>query len=434
LERSSQLFASVRHPVFEAGMKADGALAFADVMLPAGDDQEASWRMVEVKSAASLKDYYLDDLTIQTFIARRAGVKLDAVVLAHVDSHWVYPGGGLYQGLLVEHDLTAAVNQRGKVVEQWLADAKCIIARDQEPDIKTGDQCDSPYACGFYEYCSRNCPETDYPLAWLPRFGSKVVSLREQGIIDMRDVPDNLLNEKQRRVKTHTLSGEVFFDRYAASQSLAGYGMPAYFLDFETIRFSVPIWAGTSPYQQIPFQFSLHVLDREGLLRQHSFLDVTGENPCRAFAESLVALCGDVGPVYVYNAGFETSRMHDLARMLPDLADSLQAIVERVVDLLPVARECYYHPSQQGSWSIKKVLPAVVPELRYDELEGVQDGGMAMDAFVEAIHANTTDQRREQIQMQLLAYCAMDTYAMVKLWQVFSGYQGKIRMLDGVSE
>ena len=124
---------------------------------------------------------------------------------------------------------------------------------------------------------------------------------------------------------------------------------------------------------------------------------------------------------YVYNASFETSRMSELATRYPHLSAALRAIIERVVDLLPIARERYYHPSQQGSWSIKRVLPAVVPELRYDALDGVQDGGGAMEAFLEAIHPDTPAERKNQIEQQLLAYCKLDTYAMVRLWQVFAG-------------
>jgi hypothetical protein len=165
----------------------------------------------------------------------------------------------------------------------------------------------------------------------------------------------------------------------------------------------------------------LHILTESGRLVHTDFLDLSGNNPSAAFAHALIAACGEQGPVFVYNAGFETARIRELAERYPSISESLLAINERVVDLLPIARERYYHPSQQGSWSIKKVLPAVVPELRYDALDGVQDGGMAMDAFLEAIHPNTNAERKAQIKQQLLAYCKLDTYAMVRLWQVFAG-------------
>ena len=182
----------------------------------------------------------------------------------------------------------------------------------------------------------------------------------------------------------------------------------------------MPIWKGTRPYQQNTFQFSLHTLSLSGQLDHTEFLDISGNDLSEPFARALITACGQSGPVYVYNAGFEMARMSELAIRYPQFSKDLLAINARVVDLLPIARERYYHPSQQGSWSIKKVLPAVVPELNYDALDGVQDGGMAMEAFLEAIHPDTSAERKNQIEQQLLAYCKLDTYAMVRLWQVFA--------------
>ncbi len=183
----------------------------------------------------------------------------------------------------------------------------------------------------------------------------------------------------------------------------------------------MPIWKGTRPYQQITFQFSLHTLGESGQLSHTAFLDLTGDDPSEPFAKALIAACGESGPVFVYFAGFETARIRELAERFPDLAEPLLAINARVVDLLPIARNRYYHPSQQGTWSIKAVLPAAVPELSYHQLEGVQDGESAMDAFSEAIQSDTTAERKGEIERQLLAYCRLDTFAMVRLWQLFSG-------------
>ncbi|MET0983742.1 MAG: DUF2779 domain-containing protein, partial [Telluria sp.] len=182
-----------------------------------------------------------------------------------------------------------------------------------------------------------------------------------------------------------------------------------------------PIWAGTRPFQMIPFQFSVHRLDEAGKLEHRDFLDLSGDDPSRRFAEALVDACQGQGPVFVYNAGFETARIAELAARFADLAPALLAINERVVDLLPVARQRYYHPGQQGSWSIKQVLPAIAPDLRYDRLEGVQDGGAAMHAFLEAIAPATDPARKRQIERQLLDYCHLDTLAMVRLWEFFCG-------------
>jgi hypothetical protein len=235
-----------------------------------------------------------------------------------------------------------------------------------------------------------------------------------------------LLNDKQQRVKAVTLSGKPYFDQHAAAAELSTHKLPAYFLDFETIQFAVPIWKGTRPYQQIPFQFSVHRLSRTGKLEQQAFLDLSGADPSKAFAEALIAACGHRGPIFVYNAGFETARIRELSERFPRLAQPLLALNGRVVDLLPVARDHYYHPSQQGSWSIKAVLPALCQDLRYGDLDGVQNGGMAMDAFLEALTPQTSKTRKAEIEQQLLAYCALDTYAMVRLWSVFSGSALKV--------
>ena len=411
-------------PVFEAGLQAGGAMAFADVMLPVQQDGQQVWRMVEVKSSTSIKDYHRDDVAVQAFVARSAGVPLHSVALAQIDNSWTYPGNGDYSGLLKENDFTAEAFSRTDEVKTWIAQAQSVDAMSSEPVIEIGAHCDSPFACGFYVYCGRDQPKPEYPVYWLPYFSAKARTLAEQGVTEIRNVPDDLLNTRQQRVKTHTLANTVFFDAAGAAADLAVHSLPAYFLDFETIQFAVPIWKGTRPYQQNTFQFSLHTLSASGQLEHTEFLDISGNDPSGPFAHALITACGEQGPVYVYSAGFETARMNELATRyahMPQLSTALLAINARVVDLLPIARERYYHPSQQGSWSIKKVLPAVVPELRYDALDGVQDGGMAMDAFLEAIHPDTNAGRKNQIQQQLLAYCKLDTYAMVRLWQVFSG-------------
>lgn len=416
----SQTLTNADVPIFEAGFSGDGLLAFADVMLPLEHNGKRTWKMVEVKSSTSVKDYYLDDIAVQSYVAQVSGFALDSVSLAHIDSSWVYPGGGDYAGLLKEVDLTSQTLNRDDEVKAWVDDARKTLAGD-EPKIATSKHCFEPFECGFYAYCTRDVQAAEFPITWLPRLGERAKKMEALGIADLREVPDNMLNAKQRRVKHHTLAGTVYFDIEATSSILNAQPLPAYFLDFETINFAVPIWAGTRPYQQVPFQFSLHVMDADGAITHHEFLDVSGNDPSRSFAETLIASCGEDGPIYVYNAGFEGARIRELAERFPDLAESLDYIASRLFDLLPLARNHYYHPSQHGSWSIKKVLPALVPELSYTNLSGVQDGGMAMEAFAEAIQADTSSERKAEIYAQLLAYCKQDTWAMVKIFEAFSG-------------
>jgi hypothetical protein len=420
--RTQELLSSPQ-PIFEAGFRTDEALAFADVMVPVRKGGKLAWKMVEVKSSTTVKEYHLDDAAIQVFIARAIGVALDSASVACIDSSWVYPGNGDYSGLLHETDVTEQATGREAEVRDWITDAQRVVASNREPVVQVGSHCSAPFECGFSAYCQSQVPVADYPISQLP--GRLPKALRElidaDGLSDLQEVPDELLNGKQLRVKRAALSGQAFFDAAGAARALEEHKLPAYFMDFETIQFAVPIWKDTRPYQQIPFQFSVHRLSRRGKLEHQSFLDLSGHDPSGEFAKALIGACGNQGPVFAYNAAFEKSRISELATRFPTLALDLKTLADRVVDLLPIARDYYYHPAQLGSWSIKAVLPSLCPDLDYAQLDGVQNGGMAMEAYVEALSPETTSERKAEIECQLVAYCALDTLALVRLWSAFSG-------------
>jgi hypothetical protein len=420
LDRSRDLLQG-KEPIFEAGLTGGGILAFADVMLPG--TRESSWHMIEVKSSTSVKDYHRDDVAIQTFAARSAGVNVESVSVAHVDSSWTYPGNLDYEGLLKVNDLTEETLARQDEVSEWVSRAQSIAGSKDEPTTPMGPQCTSPFECGFISHCSAGLTVNEYPLNWLPRISAnKVLELENSGITDLREVPDSALNSLQQRVKKAHTTGQHYFDQVGAAKELWKYPLPCHFLDFESVQFAVPIWASTRPYQQICFQFSLHKLDASQKLTHHEHLDLSGKDPSRGFAEALIqACCADQGAIFVYNASFEKSRIAELAEKFQDLSKDLQGIHDRVIDLLPITRNYYYHPLQKGSWSIKKVLSALVPDLSYSDLDGVQDGGMAMTAFVEAINPATPSERKKEIAQELLTYCRLDTYSMVKIWEAFTG-------------
>lgn len=420
INRSKTVLESAQ-PVFEAGFTAQGALTFADLMLPIRRRKGLEWRMIEVKSSTSVKDHHRDDIAIQSFVARSAGVPLASISVAYINKDWVHPGTDSFDGLLLEEDLTKDAASRESDVRTWIEEGHAVAASASEPARKTGDHCSQPFDCSFSTYCQGQEPQARHPITCLPRISKATKAfVAENDLLELADVPDHLLSETQLRVKTHTISGKPFFDAKGAAAELSKHKLPATFLDFETISFAVPIWKGTRPYQQIPFQFSAHRLSRSGELKHEAFLDLTGQDPSKRFASALLDACGGTGPVFVYNAGFEKARISALAKRYASFRKALIAINERLVDLLPMAQRFLYHPSQQGSWSIKAVLPAVVPSLDYGSLEGVQDGGMAMEAYLEAIHPETVAERRGVIERQLLTYCKLDTYAMVRIWQVFA--------------
>ena len=199
----------------------------------------------------------------------------------------------------------------------------------------------------------------------------------------------------------------------AAGEFVRGLGFPRYFLDFETIGPAVPIFAGTRPYEAVPFQFSCHVLQADGRLEHRSFLDLSGTDPSRSCAEALLPALEDAGPVLVYT-GYEQRVIAGLALRFPDLSARLEAINDRVVDLHPVTRRHFYHPAMHGSWSLKAILPVVAPDLSYSAGE-LQDGNAASGAWFEAQRPETMMERRLVLDDELRRYCALDTEGLLRL-------------------
>jgi len=372
----------------------------------------SGWILTEVKAATSVKQYYLDDAAVQAWVLQGCGLKLDAVRLMHVNNQFIYQGDDVYDGLLHAEDISATVFSRIDTIGEQKDAFMEMLAGDM-PDIEMGEQCYSPYECDFCAFCQPdNMPE--YPLTVLPRMHApQREALQADGYVDIRDIPDGVLtNWNHQRVWRATCKGAAEFD-VNEIKALKELPWPRYYLDFETIGLAVPRWKGVRPFVQVPFQWSCHI-HREGRQMEHiEFLNVSGDDPRRACAESLVKHIGSDGVLIAYNAGFEKRVIRELAEMYPDLSKALLDINECFVDLLPITRNAYYHPSQMGSWSIKAVLPALVPELNYSNLAGVQNGGDAQLAWIQAAKADPEE--RSRIAGQLLEYCKLDTLAMVRI-------------------
>lgn len=401
-------------PVFEATFQHDGVLIRADLLLP-GD---GGYRLAEVKSSTQVKDYHLADAAIQAWVTRQAGVTLDRIEIAHIDKRFVYPGNKDYQGLFKYVDVSADIAFLEQEVPTWISGARATLASTC-PESISGEHCHVPFDCPFLNHCApADKSAAAYPVEILPWGSSVAARLRAEGYVDLRDVPaGKLKHPRHLRVWRATQSGQAELLPGAAKQ-ISALGFPRCYVDFETIQFAVPLWAGTRPYAQIPFQWSCHVETADGELAHASFLAEEADDPRRAFAESLLAVLGIQGPVIVYNAAFERSRLQELARDFPDIAPALAAVIQRIFDLLPVARENYYHPAMRGSWSIKAVLPTLAPDLDYSDLE-VGNGGRAQEAFAEILHPETMPERRLALRQALLQYCERDTLAMVRIARYF---------------
>lgn len=374
--------------------------------------------LIEVKSTTSVKGEHVWDCAIQTWVARGAGRNVTCVTLGHVDNRFVYRTKGDFQGLLKLVDITSEVEALLPQIPGIVQMLKRVAA-DAMPAISTGDQCFDPYECPFLAHCrAAEPPSPNFPIDVLPRAGVLVERLTNARYLDLCDVPEaELQNTMHQRVAHATRSGTTFVSG-ELQNLLADITYPRFYLDFETISFVVPRWLGTRPFQQLPFQFSCHIESSDGALLHDAFLDTSGRSPLQDFVETLLTVVDGTGSVIVWNQGFEGARLRELAERFPQYAAALLAIVDRMVDLLPIYRKHYYHRDMRGSWSIKSVLPTITPELDYRALE-VADGGEAQKAYLQASNPEAATEERERLRSHLLTYCERDTWAMVRLANAF---------------
>jgi Domain of unknown function(DUF2779) len=396
--------------VYEAAFSYKDVVARADGFARYLD----GWHMTEVKAATSVKDYFYRDCAVQAWVAEGAGYPVRRVTLAHTNNQFVYPGGGKYAGMLDLVDATAQVERLKGTVGDTVKQLREVLARN-EPDIRTGEHCASPYDCPFLSHCRGQEPVgPEYPVEVFGYFTAR--RLRQQGIVDALEVDESDLDGvRGQRILRATREQKAHFEP-AAQSFLASRPYPRYFLDFETVASSVPLWAGTRPYQQIPFQWSCHAETESGVIAHSEFLDISGGLPAKEFARTLIEAVGTEGPVVVYSV-FERSRLEELCALVQEYRQPLSAIMARLLDLLPVVRSGYYHPAMKGSFSVKQVAPTVCPELDYSSLGEVTDGSAVQRAWWEASSSTTDISRRTQLVANMLRYCQHDTLSTLALFR-----------------
>ena len=412
LATTAQLLADGHNaPIYEATFEHDGVLVRCDVLEP---DGAGGWGMAEVKSSTSAKGYHRADLATQLWVARAAGVTISQAAVRHVNNGFVLERADDFDGLFADAVLTDDLAEELATVPLLIAGARETLA-GPEPVATPGAQCDDPFACEFTGYCHEALPDPpEWPVEVLPNGADK--KWRANGIADLFEVDGAALKGNAARVHAATVSGVPEHDPAGAQAAMADWAFPRTWLDFETIAHVIPRWIGTKPYEQVPFQFTAIVEDGAGDEALHEFLSLDGADPRRACAEALCRLPGD-GAVIAYNAAFERSVIVKLAAAFPDLAPTLHSLAARLVDLLPVTRNHWYHRDQRGSWSIKAVLPTLMARGGagglgdYSALE-VKHGADAQGAYLEATASDCTPDRRFALDVALRAYCGQDVEAM----------------------
>ena len=383
----------------------------------------------EVKSGSGVKDKYLDDVAIQFACLERAGVTVKSASISHPSTARTLNATGEGASVLVREDVTDTVRWRSKRVAAWLMECAETLA-SAEPQTAPGPQCEDPQPCPFSGHCGKLAKQTETDrVAYLPSKAGAVAECIAAGISKISELPaEAFTNARNALVRDAILRGGPVV-REAFSRKLASLGYPRSFLDFETAGAAIPLHVGMRPFQPVPFQWSCHREHIAGQAPEHAwFLDTSGKDPRRDFAESLLSFIGTTGPVLVYS-GFEKGRLRELATLFPDLADPLRSVIARLVDLLPLARRGYYSPSMRGSWSIKSILPtlpgAMEAGLLYDELGGVSDGMAAQAAYLQLIDLSVIGMDKDAKRAELLDYCAMDTAGLHYLCRYVESHHAK---------
>jgi hypothetical protein len=410
VKKTAKLMAEGATVIYEAAFQHDGLLCALDILMK----DDAGWQAYEVKSSTEVKDTHLEDAAYQYYVMRSAGLDVGSFHIIHINNTYVRNGPLDLRQLFTMVPVLDEVRSRMDFVHTKAEALKALVKSRQVPEAEIGPHCFEPYECDFTNYCWQHVPDGSvFDLAGNLR--GKDWELYNKGVVRLLDIPaDYDLPTDAALQLQHYRSGEPRIDRDAIRRFLDSLQYPLRFLDFETFIAAVPEFDGTRPYQQLPFQYSLHVSDDGIGITHHEFLADPHSDPRRHFAEALLDHLGGRGTIVAYNAAFEKSVLKKLVEQLPNFADDIQPLLEDFADLMqPFRSRNYYHPEFKGSYSIKEVLPVLVPDLNYATLN-IRNGGMAGEAY--ALLRDTTDPAEAaQLRSDLLAYCKMDTWAMVRI-------------------
>jgi hypothetical protein len=395
--------------LFEGCFIFEDILVRPDVMIK---EDSGAWQLIEVKSTTKVKPEHVIDVAVQKHVLEGCGLIIASSHLMHIDNQCVYPD---LDTLFEIEDISSDVVTTQTWVPSRAAEFLNTLAIESEPVREIGQHCYAPYECPFISNCWNHVPK--HSIFTLPGLWWKTkTEYISQDILALDDVSDDSLNKRQLKYVQSYRSKTPTIDKQAIKDEIQNLEYPLFFLDFETDGPAVPRFDGMKPFEQFPFQFSCHILGKDGELTQEEYLHDNLTDPRQALGEALVSTIGPAGSIIAYKASFEIGQIKKLAQWVPDLAADLLAMVDRFWDQLPIFQKHYIDYRFLGSASIKDVLPVLVPELSYSDLN-VSDGTAAQANWNNMIN-DSDPEAKEKLRLDLLEYCGQDTYAMVELHRV----------------
>ena len=410
--RKAEELVKERKILFEPGFSAKGLYCRSDVLVPLDD---GSWELIEVKATTHAKDVHHYDLAFQQYVLEACGLKISSTSVLHLNNQYVRRGPLEIDKLFAKTDVTDGVLAELHNVEPNVARLREIQALPECPEVQMFGQCKAVYSCPVHDELKL----PDGHVTELNRGGKAAEVLMGMGVEMLRDVPEDFdLAVRQSIQVQGAKTSQVHVEREPIREFIDGLKYPIWHFDFETVAFGVPEFDESRPYQPIPFQYSLHEEHADGTIIHHEFLAVGEGDPRRALLETMKGQLGGTGSVTVYYQAFEKARLKEMARDMPEYAGWIGSVLDRVVDLYEVfGKYWYYNPSQRGSASLKRVLPAIT-DISYDGMQ-ISEGTAASAAFAGLRKAGETvgeyDAEMAQLREALLTYCKQDTFAMVEI-------------------
>lgn len=405
--------------IFQATFETDEGL-FAKIDILNFNTETRKWDIYEVKASSEiktdLKHNHIKDVGFQTIVAEDAGADIGDSYIIYINKEYRRAGEVDINQLFIIENVTEQIREEKAEVRAEIERALTMLKKD---DISL-DGCDCLYKshgqrCDCFHKFNPEVPE--YSVHHIVQ-GNKLRMLLDMGVLEIADIPEDFdLTDIQRDKVTLQKTGRPIINGEAILETLGQLTFPLYFLDYETYGTPIPLLDGYKANQQIVFQVSVHKLDADGTLEHFEYLADRLPGATSGLLDALRGCVGPVGSVIVWYESFEKGRNMELAELHPEHRDFLEDINSRVFDLMKVFKEDYQHPDFQGSASIKKVLPVLLPELSYKTLD-IQNGTMAVSEWGRIIKGDARGEEIEKIKTNLLTYCALDTMAMVEIFEV----------------